>query len=201
MLLATLLGCVRYFLIRAWRDRASFASAAARKRPRQAEQRRFGLEEDPLAPIVGRRQPAPARRSKPGASPRRWPGSTAAPFQELAGRGLLPLRRDFTEDDCLRHLYRKAAGRSPEESAAATGFREQLFRDIAAAWMRVAYGHFDVREARHRPALRGLRAGLPGGAAGGRGVNRRYQLVMAVVALVVAGAARRVFRLAARGNR
>lgn len=142
-LLAILIAGVIYFLIRAFKDRASFGGG--KSEPKKAGQRRFGLEEDPLAPISDA-----AARARQALEAGRIDEALAwlyrGAFQELAGRGLLPLRRDFTEDDCLRHLYRKAAGRGPEESAAVAGF-EQLFREIADAWMRVAYGHFEVGKA------------------------------------------------------
>jgi hypothetical protein len=137
------LGVVVYFLIKAWGDRASYAGGGPRQRP--AGQRRFGLEEDPLAPIGD--VTARARKAlEAGRIDEALAWLYRGAFQELAGRGLLPLRRDFTEDDCLRHLRRKAAGRNPAEVAEVLPF-EQLFREIADAWMRVAYGHFEVQKA------------------------------------------------------
>lgn len=143
LLLGLLAAGVFYFLFRAFRDRARFGGG--RGEVKKAGQRRFGLEEDPLAPISD-----VATRARSALEAGRVDEALAwlyrGAFQELAGRGLLPLRRDFTEDDCLRHLYRKAAGRPAEESLAVAGF-EQLFREIAEAWMRVAYGHFEVGRA------------------------------------------------------
>ena len=143
-LLLVLVALVSFFLVRAFRDRASF-EAGLDGGLKEAEQRRFGLEADPLAPISDvasrARQALEAGRPEEALA---WLYRGA--FQELTGRGLLPLRRDFTEDDCLRHLRRKAAGRSPQEAAALQPF-EQLFQEIAAAWMRVAYGHFSVPKA------------------------------------------------------
>lgn len=145
LLLVVLLALVGYFLYRAWRDRVSFAGAGVKTVKGPAGQRRFGLEEDPLAPIEG--VAARARQALEAGQPDKalaWLYRGA--FQELAGRGLLPLRRDFTEDDCLRHLRRKAAGRSAAAAAAALP-HEQLFREIAGAWMRLAYGHFEIPKA------------------------------------------------------
>lgn len=144
-LLGLLLLCLGYFVYRAWRDRAAYGGGAKKLEQRPAGQRRFGLEEDPLAPISG--AAAKARQALDANQPEKalaWLYRGA--FQELAGRGLLPLRRDFTEDDCLRHLRRKAAGRAAAESAAALPC-EELFREIAGSWMRLAYGHFPVPKA------------------------------------------------------
>lgn len=141
--LLLVLGVVVFFLMKALRDRASYAGGGPRQRP--ASQRRFGLEEDPLAPIGD--VTARARKAlEAGRIDEALAWLYRGAFQELAGRGLLPLRRDFTEDDCLRHLRRKAAGRGAAEAAAVSPF-EQLFREIADAWMRVAYGHFEVPKA------------------------------------------------------
>ena len=141
--LLLVIGAVVFFLMKALRDRAGYAGGGPRQRP--AGQRRFGLEEDPLAPIgdvtARARQALEAGRIDEALA---WLYRGA--FQELAGRGLLPLRRDFTEDDCLRHLRRKAAGREAAEAAAVLPY-EQLFREIAEAWMRVAYGHLEVPKA------------------------------------------------------
>lgn len=137
-----MLALVVLFLLKAFKERARFETGGGTALNKKAEQRRFGLTEDPLAPIDD-----PAGRARRALEAGRADEALAwlyrGAFQELARRGLLPLRSDFTEDDCLRHLRRKAAGRSPADQAR-TRDVEVLFQEIASAWMRLAYGHFEV---------------------------------------------------------
>ncbi len=139
--LALLIGLVGFFLWHAWRGRASFGGDG-KSAVHRAEQRGFGLEADPLAPIAD-----PSSRARRALAEGRAEEALAflyrGAFQALVGRGLLPPRRDFTEDDCLRYLRRKAAGRPAE--AQAPRF-EQAFTATTEAWMRVAYGHFVLPE-------------------------------------------------------